>query len=98
LDGTEGADGSIKVAWSDSLDSAVLMGDDLPAAPDGQAYELWLIDANGPIAMSVLDDANDGQVRAVIDMDAAPQAWGITIEPEGGSDTPTGDVMFLADV
>jgi hypothetical protein len=89
-------DGSVKVAWSDELDSAVLLGDGLPAAPDGQAYELWLIDADGPQAMSVLDAADNGELRSVLDIDASPQAWGVTIEPEAGSPKPTGDVLYLA--
>lgn len=96
--GVDGADGSVKVAWSDEIDSAVLLADDLPAAPDGKAYELWLIGADGPVPMKVLDQANDGQVRAALDIDGQPKAWGVTIEPEGGSPAPTGDILYAADV
>lgn len=96
--GAGNAAGSVKVAWSDRIDSAVLLADDLPAAPDGQAYELWLIGADGPEPMSVLDNADDGQMRAVLDVDTAPQAWGVTIEPAGGSPAPTGDILYLAEV
>lgn len=90
--------GSVKVAWSQEIDAAVLLADGLPAAPDGQAYELWLIGADGPIPMSVLDAAGDGQLREVLDVDAAPQAWGVTIEPAAGSPAPTGPILYLAEV
>jgi anti-sigma-K factor RskA len=96
--GVNGADGSVKVAWSDEIDAAVLLADDLPAAPSGKAYELWLIDADGPVPMNVLDDASDGSVRKALDIDAQPQAWGVTIEPQGGSPAPTGEILYLADV
>jgi anti-sigma-K factor RskA len=91
-----GATGTVKVAWSASDDRAVLLGDGLPAAPDGQAYELWLIGADGPVPMQVLQGAADGELRAVVPIDAEPQAWGVTIEPEGGSPAPTGPILFSA--
>ncbi len=88
--------GTVKVAWSESDHHAVLMGDDLPAAPDGWAYELWYIGADGPLPMRLLQPAEDGQLRAVMEMDTAPDAWGITLEPETGSDVPTTPVLFSA--
>jgi anti-sigma-K factor RskA len=93
-----GSAGSVKVAWSETLDSAVFLADDLPPAPAGKAWELWLINEDGPVAMSVLDDARDGQVRAVFDVDSRPVAWGVTLEPESGSPVPTSDVFYRADV
>ncbi|MBI5090595.1 MAG: anti-sigma factor [Actinobacteria bacterium] len=95
-DAGEGA-GMVRVAWSDRLDAAVLLADGLPAAPEGRAYELWLIGADGPVAMGVLDRAGDGQLREVLDVDAVPDAWGVTIEPASGSPTPTGDVLYLGE-
>ena len=90
--------GSVKGAWSDADDTAVLLGDGLPGAPDGEAYELWLIGADGPVPLSVLQQASDGELRAVIDIDAEAQAWGVTIEPEDGSPAPTGEILFAAEV
>jgi anti-sigma-K factor RskA len=96
--GSDAGAGSVKVAWSDELDSAVLLADDLPAAPAGKAYELWLIGADGPVPMNVLDRASDGQVRKVLDISTAPQAWGVTIEPDTGSPAPTGEILYSATV
>ena len=95
--GVDDGDASVKVAWSESSESAVVMADGLPAAPDGQAYELWLIGDAGPVPMSVLDDAADGQLREAMDLNAAPQAWGLTIEPDTGSPAPTGEILYLTE-
>jgi hypothetical protein len=39
---------------------------------------------------------DDGDVRQVLSVDdVQTQGFGITIEPEGGSDQPTGDILFL---
>jgi anti-sigma-K factor RskA len=94
-DGGSGAD--VRVAWSETAGRAVLLADGLSEAPDGSAYELWLIEADGPAAMHVLDSAADGAIRDVMDLETDPVAWGVTIEPEAGSPVPTGEVIFLAD-
>ena len=95
-------DGQVRVAWSGDAERAVLLADDLPEAPDGMAYELWLIDESGPVPMSVLDRAVGGEIRDAIvmddDVDREPTAWGITLEPAAGSATPTGDILFAAEV
>jgi anti-sigma-K factor RskA len=98
LDDTDAAPGgTVRVAWSDEANTAVLVADGLPTAPEGRAYELWLIDADGPTPMRVLDRAAGGRLRQVLDIDADPDAWGVTIEPASGSDTPTGAVLFSAE-
>ncbi len=88
-------DGVVKVAWSSSGETAVLVADGLPVAPDGSAYELWLIAGGVPQPMEVLQSADEGEIRAVLDIEGAPDAWGVTIEPEGGSPAPTGEILFL---
>jgi anti-sigma-K factor RskA len=99
--GGDGA-GRVRVAWSGDADQAVLLADDLPEAPAGLAYELWLIDESGPVPMNMLDRADGGEIRDAIviggDGDREPTAWGITLEPEAGSASPTGDILFVAEV
>lgn len=95
-------EGRVRVAWSGDAERAVLLADDLPEAPDGMAYELWLIDESGPLAMNMLDRADGGEIRDAIVIDAAvdrePTAWGLTLEPVAGSVSPTGDILFAAEV
>ncbi len=98
LDSQDGAKGTFKVAWSNSLGQAVLMGDDLPTTPDDKAYELWLITPDSSTAMYVLDPAKDGSVHHVLKATADPSAWAITVEPATGSPIATGDIIFVANV
>lgn len=92
------AEGSFKVAWSNSLGEAVLIGEDLPTTPDDKAYELWLITPDASMAMYVLDSAKDGNVHHTLEAPADPSAWAITVEPAEGSATATGDIIFVSDV
>ena len=96
LDGT--GTGTFRVAWSASADQIVVMGDGLADPGDGKAYELWLIDDAGAHAVRLLDQADGAQVRRVINVDGAPTQWAITVEPEGGVDEATGDIIFVGTV
>jgi len=91
-----GTAGRFKVAWSDSLHRAVLIGDDLPPAPSGKAYELWLITDDHSVAMRILDPGNDGTVHATFDLPHSPSKWAITVEPSAGVEVATGDIIFVA--
>lgn len=90
--------GRFKVAWSNSLERAVLIGDDLSPAPDGKAYELWLITEDESMAMRILDSAVDGTVHATLEMPQVPSTWAITVEPRSGVEVATGEVIFIASV
>ena len=94
----DGAQGTFKVAWSNSLGEAVLLGDGLPTTANDKAYELWLITPDEAMAMYVLDPAQDGTVHHVLKAPANPTAWAITVEPSAGSPTATGDIIFVANV
>ena len=87
--------GSFRVAWSPSARKAVVMGDGLVDPGPGKAYELWLIDSGGAHAVRLLDKAGGGQVRRVVTVDGAASKWAVTVEPQGGVDQPTGDVIFV---
>jgi anti-sigma-K factor RskA len=90
--------GEFKVMWSPSMGEAALIGEHLPAAPAGMGYELWLITPDQTMAMSVLDPAADGAVHRMMPAPASPTAWAITMEPMGGSEVATGDIMYIAEV
>lgn len=107
LEATAGAGGSggeaisgavVTVAWSSTAATAVLVAAGLPEAPDGSVYELWLIADDVPQPMRVLEAAADGELQVAVDIDDVPDLWGITIEPVGGSDSPTGEILFLGTV
>lgn len=91
-------EGRVRVAWSASAGQAVVIGDGLSSPSDGSVYELWLIDDSGAVPTQMLDPADGGEVRRIIPMAGNPIKWGITIEPEAGSASPTGEILFLGDV
>jgi len=86
--------GSFKVAWSAADGKAVVIGDGLTDPGDGKAYELWTIDAAGPHAVRLLDKAKGEQVRRVVAIDGQPTEWAVTVEPAGGVDAPTGEIIY----
>jgi len=86
--------GSFKVAWSPSTDQVVVIGNGLTDPGSGKAYELWRIDAAGAHAVRLLDKAGGGRVRRVLTVDGSSTKWAITVEPAGGVDVATGDVIF----
>jgi anti-sigma-K factor RskA len=98
LPSKDGTSGTFKVAWSPSMGKAALIGENLDVAPNGKAYELWLITPEQAMAMYVLDPADGGSVHRMIDAPQDPTAWAITMEPDTGSPTATGDIMFIAEV
>lgn len=94
---SDSAAGHIRLAWSPSSGQAAVIGDDLPSPDNGLVYELWLIDGSGAAPIRMLDDADEGQVRRILPITGTPIQWGITIEPEAGSASPTGEILFLGD-
>ena len=98
LENIGGGAGTFKVAWSNSLGKAVLIGDNLAAAPNGKAYELWMVTPDKVMPMDVLDPAADGNVHRNLTTSAAPIAWAITIEPKAGTPAPTGDIIYTGKV
>ena len=84
-----------KVVRSDSLHKAVLVTKDMPAAPSGKVYQLWLQDPTGHMASAGLMPPGTDQV-VVLDGDASKATGaGITVEPAGGSGQPTSDPVVL---
>ena len=95
----EGDAGSIEAVWSDDLDQVLVQATSLADPGDGLTYALWsLRDGEATPAGLFVPDA-DGSLAELLDLDdLEPAAWGVTIEPAGGSPQPTGEVLFLGEV
>jgi anti-sigma-K factor RskA len=77
---------------------AVLVTHNMPAAPTGRVYELWLQSPAGVMVPAGTMD-RPGSRPVVLRGDATDAtAVGITVEPEGGSDSPTTDPIALFDL
>lgn len=80
--------------------AVVLIAHNLPQVPEGKAYELWLLPANGapPMAAGTFRPSANGQaVMTHTEMAATPEAKGfaITVEAAQGSDKPTSPVIMV---
>lgn len=89
-------DARARVVRSVSENRAVLVTSDMPAAPTGKVYELWLQHDDVMVPAGLMPDGSDQTF--VLKGDAADaSAAGITVEPEGGSDEPTSAPIALFD-
>jgi anti-sigma-K factor RskA len=74
---------------SRSLNEAVLVTNDMPDAPDGSVYELWLVHDDQMVPAGLM---SGGDHEIVLEGDpATANGFGITVEPDGGSDQPTSE-------
>jgi anti-sigma-K factor RskA len=95
LEGTDNAPGaSGLIVMSVNGRNGTLIVENLPALSQAQQYQLWLIDDDGQrTSGSVFSVSADGY--SVLDIESARSlfdypAFGITVEPAGGSPAPTG--------
>ncbi len=71
----------------------------LPEAPRGKVYQVWSLTMQPltPTSVGLLDATAETKNRLFrVDMSqvASTEAFGITLEPEGGSETPTMDQLY----
>jgi len=80
--------------------SAVLVIAGLPPLEAGRTYQVWLIDG-APVSAGLLTVDENGQGIFIVSSESEIGSFnslGISIEPEGGSVQPTGDIVVLSDL
>ena len=89
--------GSVTAVWSESLERAAILVDDLDALPSESTYQAWLIDAAGHAEPAGTFSAAPGSTVTVplVGEMSPGDAIGITVEPAGGSDVPTMDQLVV---
>ena len=82
--------GTATVTISQSRDAAVVKMNGVPAPPPGKVYQMWLIpkDGSAPVSQGLMDAEALSKPAVVKGIDSAA-ALGITVEPTGGSASPT---------
>lgn len=81
--------------------SAVLVISGLPPLQPGRTYQVWLIDGGVPVSAGLLAVDERGQSFLIVEADediGSFQSLGISIEPEGGSTEPTGEIVVLSEL
>lgn len=92
----DGARATVVVSRSEG--SAVIITEDLPLAPEGKVYELWLATPEGTLEPAgLMPDERDATV--LLDGDATEATGvGVTVEPDGGSPQPTTEPIAFFEV
>jgi len=82
--------GTASLTLSSSKDAVVVKMNGVPAPPAGKVYQMWLIpkDGSAPVSKGLMD-AEALSKPAVVTGIGSAAALGITVEPVGGSKTPT---------
>ena len=81
--------------------SAVLVVGGLSQLEPGKTYQVWLIDGGGARSAGLLAVDAHGQGFLILNSEFAIgefNALGISIEPDGGSAQPTGEIVVLSDL
>jgi anti-sigma-K factor RskA len=86
-----------KVYWNKETKIVYVDAAGLPEPPKGMVYQVWALKLNPltPTSIGLLDnfDSNDQKIFAV-DSSNSAEAFGITLEPAGGSVTPTMEQLY----
>jgi len=82
--------GKVSLATSQSLGEMAIDSDELPALTGEQVYQLWTISGTLPQSAGLLEDPRAG---AAMDLPDEGIEVAITIEPSGGSEQPTSDLI-----
>lgn len=86
-----------KVYWNKETKTVYVDASGLPEPPKGMAYQVWAIKLSPltPTSIGLLDNFkdNDPKIFAVNNAEEA-EAFGITLEPAGGSITPTMEQLY----
>lgn len=87
-----------KVYWNQQTKTTYIDAAGLPKPPKGKVYQVWSLKLSPvltPTSIGLLNnfEGNTQKIFAVNQTDSA-EAFGITLEPAGGSPTPTMEQLF----
>jgi anti-sigma-K factor RskA len=77
--------------------TAVVLFSDMPQLRQGQVYQFWLADGTTQVAAGTFDVSHDGFARLLVEAPREVNAFAevmVTIEPDGGSTTPSSTVIL----
>jgi anti-sigma-K factor RskA len=90
-----------KVYWDKKTNKVYLDAQGLPTAPKGKVYQVWSLTLNPltPTSLGTIDDFNtdDNKIFEIQNANQS-QAFGITLEPAGGSESPTMEQLYTLGV
>ena len=81
--------------------SAVLVISGLPKLEANRTYQVWLISGGTPVSAGLLAIDESGQGVVIVTSDESIGSFktlAISVEPEGGSPQPTGEIVVASDL
>ena len=91
------ANARARAMWSRNR-GMVFAATNLPEAPAGRVYQVWVVTAGGPVSAGLLTPDTGGRAEAYFNTPpdiAPPTAVAVTLEPAGGVPAPTGEPYLL---
>lgn len=88
---------SAKVYWNKATQTVYVDAKNLPEPPQGMVYQVWSLKMNPltPTSIGLLERATVSSSKMYrVDNTTDAEAFGITLEPEGGSATPTMEQLY----
>ena len=84
--------GSASVVAADG--EAIFRADGLTLLPEDRDYQLWVMNEDGARSVGVLGRGTSSHVETLVSDVTSGDRLGLTVEPAGGSDSPTTDPVL----
>jgi len=85
-----------RVIWNDKAGGHLLVAN-LPAAPEGKAYELWALGGPAPRPAGLFQVGSDGRAAQKVEAGGEPaKGFAVTLEPAQGVPVPTGPIVLAS--
>jgi anti-sigma-K factor RskA len=100
LNGTQMAPRAHARLFYNKAGKAMMVADELPPAPAGKDYQIWFIANGKPMPGGVFKPDAKGHVEMHAEIPAQARgasAFAITLEPQGGTSAPTGEMYLKGD-
>jgi len=99
LEGTGAAQGVRGEVVRLGDERAMLVAEDLPSPPEGETYEAWILREDVPEPAGLFEPDDAGVAAAPIEGSVEDaDAVAVTVEPSGGSSSPTSDPLMTANI
>ena len=88
---------SVSVFWNEEKNKIIIDASQLPEAPEAMVYQVWSLklDPLTPTSLGLLENYNSENTLFSFDNSNRSEAFGITLEPAGGSETPTLEQLYV---
>ncbi|MDR6300840.1 anti-sigma factor [Mesonia maritima] len=86
-----------EVHWDKKDNKVYIDAKDLPTPPEGKEYQVWslTLDPLSPTSIGLLSNFKEDDNKIfILENPNSSQAFGITLEPKGGSKTPTMEQLY----